>query len=240
MSSTAFSFSERPFSGLTFRPRPEIYLDADTRTLIVATPWGSREAARRVIDRMNDYLSIAREDGEATSPFERLSCLSGHANRLRIATLLANQALYREENKTEYRSGVELFACILEDDEFVWLQSGNPQILLSRAGRKPLPLGSQIDLSFDLSEGPNLMPGLPAQMLGLDSSLNLSINSFRARPGDKVALVSHSHLPEAVYGMNDEQVNVEGLSRLIANMNPNHAFWVGVLELGHSKVSAAS
>ncbi len=236
----SFSFSERPFSGSTFRPRPEIYLDAETQTLIVATPWGSRESARRVIDRMRDYLSIAREDGEATSPFERLSCLSTHANRLRIATLLANESLYREENKSEYHSGVEIFAGILEDDEFVWLQTGNPQVLLSRSGRKPLPLGSQIDLSFDLSEGSILLPGLPAQMLGLDSSLNLSLNSFRARPGDKVALVSHSHLPEGVYSLNDSQVTLDTLSRLIANASPNHAFWVGVLELGTAAVKAAS
>ena len=236
----SFLFTERPFSGSTFRPRPEIFLDQETKTLIVATPWGSRESARRVIERMKDYLSIAREDAEATSPFERLSCLSTHANRLRIATLLANEALYREENKNEYRSGVEVFAGILEDDEFVWLQNGNPQILLSRPGRKPLPLGSQIDLSFDLSEGSELLPGLPSQMLGLDSSLNVSLNSFRARPGDKVALISHSHLPEAVYGLQDSQLTVESMSRLIATACPDHAFWVGVLELGMAGTAKAA
>ena len=225
-------FNERPFSGRTFRPRPEIYLDSAGKTLIVATPWGPREAARKVIDRMNDYLSLAREDMEATSPFERVSALSMHANRLRIATLLANESLYREENRDEYRSGVELFAAVLEEDELVWLQCGNPQILLSRAGRKPLPLGSQIDLSFDLSEGPDLLPGLPSQMLGLDSSLNLSLNSFRARSGDTVALISHSHLPEGVFGMKGADVNVDALSRMIAASSPNHAFWVGVLQIG--------
>lgn len=235
-----FSFSERPFSGTTFRPRPEIYLDAETRTLIVATPWGSREAARRVIDRMTDYLSLAREDVEATSPFERLSCLSTHANRLRIATLLANESLYREENRTEYRSGVELFAAILEEDELVWLQAGNPQILLGRAGRKPLSLGSQIDLSFDLSEGTELLPGLPSQMLGLDSSLNLCLNSFRARPGDKLALISHSHLPDVVYTLGDDQLTLDSISRQIANASPDHAFWVGLLQLGGTEAKAAS
>lgn len=237
----SFSFTERPFSGSTFRPRPEIFLDADTKTLIVATPWGSRDAARRVIDRMKDYLLLAREDVEATSPFERLSCLSGTANRLRIAALLANEALFREDNQKEYKSGVELFAAVLEDDEFVWLQCGNPQVLLSRAGRKPLPLGSQIDLSFDLSDGPDLMPGLPAQVLGLDSSLNLSLNSFRARAGDKIALVSHSHLPEAIFGAADDTMTVDSLSRLVATASPDHAFWIGLLQLGSSnKAKAAS
>lgn len=226
------AFTERPYSGETFRPRPEIYLDEDGKTLIVATPWGPREAARKVIDRMNDYLTLARGDREATSPFEKVSCLSAQANRLRIATLLANESLYREENKTEYRSGVELFAGVFEDDEFVWLQVGNPQILLGRKGRKPLPLGSQIDLSFDLSDGGDLLPGLPSQMLGLDSSLNLTLNSFRARAGDRVALVSHSHLPESVFTTDTRDLSVDSLSRLIAAASPNHAFWVGVLQIG--------
>ena len=233
------AFNERPFSGSTYRPRPEIYLDSDGKTLIVATPWGPRDAARKVIDRVTDYLALSREDNEATSPFEKVSSLSIHANRLRIATLLANEMIYREENKTEYRSGVEIFAGVLEEDEFVWLQLGNPQILLSREGKKPLPLGSQIDLSFDFSEGTNLLPGLPSQMLGLDSSVNLTLNSFRARPGDRVALVSHSHLPEGVFGLDGSQVDVDSLSRLIANSSPHHAFWVGVLQIGQAEEKAA-
>jgi hypothetical protein len=233
------AFSERPFSGTTYRPRPEISIDADGKTLIVATPWGPREAARKVIDRMNDYLSLTKDDIEATSPFERLSCLSIHANRLRIATLLANESLFREENRNEYRSGVELFAGILEDDEFVFLQSGNPQILLSRAGKKPLPLGSQIDLSFDFSEGTDLLPGLPSQMLGLDSSMNLSLNSFRARPGDRIALISHSHLPDSVFALDSDDVTVDSLSRLMAGASPNHAFWVGVLQIGQAEEKVA-
>lgn len=232
MSKLQLAFSERPFSGQTFRPRPEIHLDAESGTLIVATPWGPRESARKVIGRMNDYLALAREDSEATSPFERISCLSTQANRMRIATLLANEALYRDDNRNEYRSGVELFAGALSSDEFVWLQSGNPQILLSRPGRKLLPLGSQIDLSFDFSEGNELLAGLPSQLLGLDSSLNLSINSFRARPGDKLVLISHSHLPDSVFSLSSDQLSVESISRAVALANPNHAFWVGLLKIG--------
>lgn len=229
------SFGERPYSGRTFRPRPEIHLDTDSKTLIVATPWGPREAARKVIERMTDYLALARDDSEATSVFQKMSCLSTAANRLRTATLLANEALFRDDNREEFRSGVEIFAGTLEEDEFVWVQSGNPQILLSRPGRKLLPLGSQIDLSFDFSTESEILPGLPSQLMGLDSSLNLSINSFRAQPGDKLALISHSHLPEGIYSVGAKQISVEGLSSAVAAATPNHAFWVGVLQFGSGK-----
>lgn len=230
--------TERPYSGTTFRPRPEIYVDVASGTFIVATPWGPRDAARKVIDRMNDYLALAREDAEATSPFQKLSCLSDQANALRIATLLANEALYREENRNEYRAGVELFAGLIEDDEFVWVQSGNPHILLARPGRTLVPLGSQVDLSYDMSEGNELLPALPSQMVGLDSSINLNINSFRARSGDKIVLVSHSHLPTSLFALKGTDVSVEHLSRHLSQTHPDHAFWLGVLELGEMALEA--
>ncbi len=222
-------FEERPYAGKTFRPRPEIYLDEAAQLLIVATPWGTRAAAKTTIERMTDFLST-REDREATSPFERLSCLSTQANNLRISALLANEAIYREDNLQEYRSGVELFAAVVDDNEIVWIQSGNPQILLGRQNRSLLPLGSQVDLAFDLTpSGEKLFAPLPSQLLGLDTSLNLNINSFRAQPGDRVVLLSHSHLPEALFTMKEAQTDLDQLSRALARIYPDLAFWLGIL-----------
>ena len=235
------SFEERPYAGKTFRPRPEIHLDPTAGALIVATPWGPRPAARKAIDRIMEFLALAREDREATSPFERLSCLSGPANNLRIGALLANDILYREENAQEYRAGVELFAMIIEDNELVWVQAGNPQILLSRRGRALLPLGSQIDLSFDMStENKELLPALPSQLLGLDSSINLTMNSFRARPGDRVVLLSHSQLPQSLFNMKEDDLSLDTLSRQLARIHPDLAFWLGIVRLGETGAMEAS
>ena len=227
----ALIFEERPYSGKTFRPRPEIHLDSQSGLLIVATPWGSRAPARIAIERMVDYLSLAMEDREATSPFPRLSCLSTQANNLRIATLLANEAIYREENKSEYRAGVELFACILEDDELVFLQAGNPQVLLARGDRTLMPLGSQIDLAFDLSEDSDPLPALPAHLLGLDSTVNFNINSFRARPGDRLVLLSHSHLPTSLFTYPSGEATLPSMTSRLAKEHPDLAFWLGFLTL---------
>lgn len=236
----ALRFEERSYSGNTFRPRPEIHLDPQSNLLIVATPWGSRSAARKVIDRMTDYLSLARDDKEATSPLQRLSCLSSQANNLRVAALLANEVLYRDDNQNEYKSGVELFAASLDENEVVWLQAGNPQILLGRGDRSLLPLGSQIDLAFDMSEGTELLPPLPSQLLGLDSSLNLTINSFRARAGDRIVLLSHSHLPRSVFDLKVQDMNLDGMSRTLASVHPDLAFWLGILTIDSLASSAYS
>lgn len=230
------TFEERPYAGKTFRPRPEIHIDEAAQSLIVATPWGARSAAKKVIERMNDYLSLAREDDEATSPFERLSCLSNQANNLRIATLLANEAVYREDNTQEYRSGVEVFAALLDENEVVWVQAGGPHILLGRHGRTLLPLGSNIDLSYDLSDQETgWLPPLPSQLLGLDSSINLNINSFRSHPGDRVVLLSYSHLPELLFSLPDEQRELEPLSKRLATEQPDMAFWLGILTVGKNE-----
>lgn len=226
-----FKFDERPYAGRSFRPRPEIHLDPVTKLVIIATPWGPRASARKVIDRMTDYLSLAREDDEATSPFERLTCLSTQANNLRIAAMLANDALYRDDNRDEYRSGVELFAAQLSDNEIDWIQCGNPQILLGRSGRSVTPVGSQLDLSSDLSGPGGLLPALPSQLLGLDPSLNLNVNSFRARAGDRLILLSHSQPPDSVYSLKENAVTIDTLSRDLAKPHPDLAFWLGILTI---------
>lgn len=233
-------FEERPYAGKNFRPRPEIHLDESASLLIVATPWGARQSARTAIERMTDYLAFAREDREATSPFERLSCLSTQANNLRTAALLANEALYREDNKQEYRSGVELFAATVDESELVWLQAGNPQLLLGRPGRTLRPLGAQVDLAFDMSEGRELLPPLPSTLLGLDSSINLTLNSFRAQPGDRVVLLSHSYLPESLFAAKESETTLEAISRNLARIYPDLAFWLGILSVGSNESSDAS
>lgn len=226
-----FNFENRSYSGKTFRPRPEIHADTEANLLLVATPWGQRSSARKAIDHILEYYVLAKSDREVTSPFERLTCLSTAANNLRTATLLANERLYREDNRTEYRSGVELFGASFVDDEFVWLQVGQPQILLSRAGERLMPLGGYVDLSFDLSDGKELLPALPNQLLGLDSTVNLTINSFRARPDDRILLMSHSAPPPALYGLGRADLTLEKISRVMAKDHPNLAFWVGLLDL---------
>lgn len=224
-------FEDRPYSGQTFRPTPEVHLDPQSKLLIVATPWGARSCAKKAIDRMTEYLSLASDDNEATSPFERLSCLSSQANNLRTAALLANEALYREDNTLEYRAGVEIFAAMVDGNEIVWLQAGNPHILLSRQGRSLLPIGSNVDLSFDMSGDESLLPPLPSQLLGLDATINLNINSFRARANDRVILLSYSHIPETLFHAKDNELSIELIARRLAVDKPNLAFWLGIISI---------
>ncbi len=221
-------FKDHPYAGRDPRPTPEIFIDSALNTLIVAVPWGARSAAKKVIERMVEYLSFASQDREATSPLPRLSCLSTAANNLRTATMLANDMLYREDNRDEYRVGVEVFAATLSQNEFSWVQVGGPQIILARNSSHLVPLGSGIDLARDLSLN-QALPSLPAQLLGLDASVNMTINSFRARAGDRLILLSHSHTPASLYSVLAADVKLELLVRTIALQQSSSAFWLGLL-----------
>jgi len=233
-----FKFSYRPYSGQEFRPTPEVHIDE--KVLIVATPWGQRDAAKKVIDRILGHLALCADDHEATTPFQRLSCLSPSANNLRIAALVANESLYREENSREYRLGVELFSMFLSEGDLVWLQIGQPQVLLARKSRRAIPLGGSMDLSFDLSENERLLPSLPHQLLGIETSVNLTINSFRPKDQDQIILLSHSQLPSEIFqgkshsNNHDNKLTLDEISRKLSENTPQLAFWLGLVELSEN------
>lgn len=225
------AFQERSYSGKIFRPKPETYYSSELNLLIIATPWGSRTGAQKVIKIISDYLLSARNDEEVTSPFPRLACLSTMANNLRIGVLLANNYIYRNENKSEYISGVELYASICVEKEFVWLQLGHPAIFLFREGKNILPLGCPLDMSMDLSSKENILPPLPSQLLGLDTTCNLLINSFRPQKNDKFIFLSRSYIPSSFFVLGEENLNEEQISYLLADDNCEMPFWLGILEM---------
>lgn len=224
-------FQERSYSGKIFRPRPEIHYSNAEHLLIVATPWGPRSSAEKAIKTIANYYLATNEDMEITSPFERLSCLSTTANNLRIAVLLANDWLSREENKSEYVSGVEIFATVVRHRECVWVQVGHPQVLLYRPGRHISSLGTSLDLAFDLSNEAKLLAPLPQQLLGLDSTVNLTMNSFRPTNEDRLILISRSSLPSTIYDLKASQIDLDPISRLLAQDDPDLPFWLGIMGL---------
>ncbi len=225
-------FQHRPYAGRQPRPTPELHFEAALNTLVIAVPWGPRYGARKAIDRVLEFLAFATQDREATSPLPKLSCLSETANNLRIAALLANDMLYREDNQDEYRVGVELLAFTLSGSELAWAQVGGPSLLLSRDDSAMLALESKTDLSLDCSQNKKQpLTALPSQLLGVDSTVNVSVNSYRARPKDRIVLLSHSQPPPAIHSWVRADTLLEEMTRQIAIATPEQAFWLGCIEI---------
>lgn len=225
-------FEERSYSGHRVRPRPEYQFLAEEGLLVVSTPWGPRSAAKNSVKTVSDFISANFRDPEATSPFPRIPALSDLANTIRIGALMVNDHLARHENREEYRAGVEFFAAMKKDREISWIQVGQPQVILLRAGRTPLLLNANIDLSMEVPphEGSSPDP-LPSDCLGIQSIPPLFINSFRSQPGDRVLLLSYTWPPQEIYHLTESQWNLEDITSALVAADENQPFWLGLWTL---------
>ena len=224
-------FQHRSFRGDDCTiPSPEIYFEPQERLLIVATPWGNPKGARKVVESLADFYLSARTDREATSPFRRLEFLSPIANNLRIAGLIANERLYRESNKTEYTTGVEVFAAALFEKELAWLQVGQPHVFLKRQGQSLLPLSIQLNLASEIQAGQKPLPPLPKNMLGIAPEPNLHIQSFTPQAEDALVLLSREWVPHEMFTAGTHDPTMETLSRVIGRFNET-PFWLGYFSI---------
>lgn len=222
---------ERSYSGQLFRPKPEIYSDSGGDLLIVATPWGPRSSAKKVIQVIKDHFLASREDQEATSPFSKLTCLSKTANDLRTAVKMANDVIYNEDNKNEYISGVELFALARNASELAWVQVGYPYAYLDRPQKPLTPLGSHQDLALEYSLGPKMRPPLPSKFLGVDITSDFSTDSMRPHQHDRMILVSRSITTPEMAGLSSADRTLDNISKSFANDDADMPFWLGIVDL---------
>lgn len=221
----------RSYSGNLFRPKPEIYCERDGMLCIVATPWGPRGAARKVVQIVQDFFLSSKMDQEVTSPFQTLTCISPLANSLRVAIMLANDSLYREENRGEFTAGVEVFACARSQHEVVWTHIGQPHVLLDRKNLPIMTLSSSPDAAFDFSIGQQWLSPLPCVLLGTDAACSFHVHSFRPQKEDRLLLASRSLLPAQLQNIQRERRDIETLTKELSYHDTQMPFWLGQLRL---------
>ena len=225
------AFSERSYSGKLFRPTPEVHIEDDGSFGVIATAWGNRQAAKKTIDILTDYILSARQDMEATSPFQKLTCLSPLANNLRAGVMLVNDSIYREDNKAEYISGVEVLVFARADGELSYAHVGAPNLLLARTGLPWIPISVHMDLSAELGRAPTLMAPMPQNLLGLHSTSNLNVGSFKTHAGDRLIFLSHSLISVPLTTLTYEQTSLEQVSSVLSSQYNEMPFWLGILDL---------
>lgn len=214
---------ERSYSGQVFRPKPLIDVESKPGTFIVATSWGAPEHAEKVVQKVNDFLSLASEP-DATSMGTYIEGIGTFANRLRSAALLANESLYSKENRTEYLAGVELTAFVVHNNNLSWVQVGTPHLLLNtRKGLQPLSYSP--DWAWQLGvDSPLLCYGL-----GLEPHCQIQCGSVKVESMDKIVLVSRSSIPGVFYAQ--QNVELSDMSQVLVEDSPETPFWLGIIDL---------
>lgn len=219
----------RSYGGKIFRPKPVIH--EDDRLLVLASCWGPGDQAQNLVDDVVKYVTAAMGDVEVTSHFEYLTCLSDQANYLRIATLLANENIFRGENKNEFVSGYELTVVLKQKNQLSWAQVGGPHILIRRNGQTLMPLTVQLDVSVEVSAS-NFLAPLPHWLLGLDSTCQIQCGDVRYHAQDQLVLAGSTYLSKSIFTESPSgALSLEKITQWMIQENPESAFWLGLWPL---------
>jgi hypothetical protein len=105
-------------------PNTSVTDDFERDLIIVLRPWNSSDFSKVVVDEVTQYLSATQADLELTTPFQFIEGLSSLANKLRISALLANDRLYKAENRELYSCGFEMALLYRRNSELAWLSVG--------------------------------------------------------------------------------------------------------------------
>lgn len=187
-------FESRHFKRDATIPRPFLRVDDSIGLFFIASPWGDEKASHLAFEEIVRNLKAMREDREATTPFEKLEVLNPLENDLRIATLFANDKIFRTLNDQEYSSSLELTILMRHQRQIVWLTSGGHQIQYLHRGFKSNVCGQMAH-----QECP-----LPSHMMGIDRTCWLSCGSFQFQEDSKIIVISDSAVtipPAAEFGV---------------------------------------
>lgn len=217
---------QRSYGGKIFRPKPLVHQEENL--LIVATCWGVGDQTSLVVDEISKCVVAAASDVEVTSPFEYWPCLSSASNGLRRAVLLANELVYRTENKSEYRVGYEVLVLYKNKTQLTWAQVGGPAVLVKRPQRSLLPLLTQQDVSGEFAG--ELSP-IPVQLLGLESSCQVICGDSLWHENDQLVLASCSRLPRSFWTESqNSEISLEKVTEWMVKENPDTPFWLATID----------
>lgn len=220
---------ERSYSSKVVRPKPLVHVEEDGSLIVVATAWGQPEHAVRALEEVVKYVNAAKADVEVTSPFEFLSCLSDEVNYVRTGMFIANEVLYRGENRNQYFSGVEIMALFRRGSQIAWAHMGAPSLLIQRQGKALQPLSMGLDLSSELRQGQEVLPPLPAQLLGIDSSCDVHCGHVHVGPADRLVLLSSAQVSQSLWSSQD--LNLAVVTQKMIQEEPDAPFWLGIVSL---------
>jgi len=110
-------------------PHTQVHSLLDNQLLIFLRSWNGIDANQKVVDEIMHFLSAANADIEVTTPFEFIENLSSLANKVRISILLANDSIYKTENKEKYLQGYEVAIILKNQQELAWSTVGRFEIM---------------------------------------------------------------------------------------------------------------
>lgn len=153
-------------------PQTHVHSLLNDNLLVCLRLWSGPEVEQKVIDEILRYLSAADADLEVTTPFDYIESLSSLSNKVRVAMLLANEALYID-NKEKYSQGFEIAICYKH----------NKEISIGSVGRFAFTAEKK-DKNFVVFESGGFLDDLvllPTDLLGIEREVDIKCASVSIR-----------------------------------------------------------
>lgn len=160
----------------------QVYSFLDNQLIIFLRSWNGVDANQAVLDEITHFLSAASADLEVTTPFEFIESLSSMANKVRISVLLANDMIFKTENKEKYLQGFELAIVFRSQQEIAWSTVGRFEIKVTKNKK-----------NISVSHGGQFLDDqvlLPVALLGLDHEPTVLTGSVSIKNLDEIQILS--------------------------------------------------
>ena len=159
-------------NGLQKLPQTKVHSLLSDNLLVFVRLWSGPEVEQKAVDEIARYLSAADADLEVTTPFDYLESISSLANKVRVALLLANEAIYLD-NKEKYTQGFEIAICYKH----------NKEISIGSVGRFAFTAEKK-DKNFTMFESGAFLDDLillPTDLLGIEREVDIKCTSISTR-----------------------------------------------------------
>ncbi|AZZ35709.1 hypothetical protein CIK05_02470 [Bdellovibrio sp. qaytius] len=153
-------------------PQTRIHSLLNDNLIICIRLWSGPEVEQKAVDEIARYLSAADADLEVTTPFDYIESISSLANKVRVALLLANEAIYLD-NKEKYSQGFEVAICYKHSKE----------VSIGSVGRFAFNAEKK-DKSFTMFESGAFLDDLvllPTDLLGVEREVDIKCSSVSTR-----------------------------------------------------------
>ncbi|MCB0368328.1 MAG: hypothetical protein KDD45_02540 [Bdellovibrionales bacterium] len=217
---------EQNYSTKLLRPAPSIYKSSDLELISIVTAWGDGESKENINSEINKFLFAAKGDFEVTSPFEFNLSLTKDSNSLRMATLIANDNVYRTENKDDIKTCYELLILFKNKNQLSWLQVGNPNIILLRDGVTPVSYGPPTLQSKDKK---NIL--LPSQFFGIEMHCYFQVGSMEIQDNDRLLLFTGNDLAPESWSLRGEEQSLGRFFKNQIKFKSDNPFWMATVRV---------
>lgn len=203
---------------------PQTYSDSNEQLTVIATPYGDPEILSEAMEKMLSEFEAQVTDPDTTSPFAKLTCLTPPENTIYTSVQFLNDFIYSNHNKNKINFGCDIFCAYKYKNQVIFTQIGWPLVVLNQ-GNKNTPISSDYSQTpSDLDQGVYV----PNHLVGLESSVNVKIQSFELLGDDTLLLLKSNETPDSLLTVYPSPL--EKIAESFAATNPNQGFWLGSLK----------